>query len=109
MVRSLVYRLAPSALSCLVAATAAPVKHDITIADLAALRLVKGLAISADAQQIAYRVAGDIYVIDAAASNKPREIATGSSPAFSPDGRQLAYYGTGGAASQLFEADVRSG
>src|SRR5438046_1513258 len=107
MVRSLVYRLAPSALSCLVMASAAP-KHDVTIADLAALRLVNGLAISADAKQIAYRLAGDIYVIEAAAHKTPRKIGAGSSPSFSPDGNQLAYYGTSGTASQLFEAQLRS-
>jgi dipeptidyl aminopeptidase/acylaminoacyl peptidase len=67
-------------------------KHSVTLPDLQRLHYLASLAISPNGKQIAYSNGEEIYLVTVGSSNPPVLLATGMAPAWSPDGRRLAYY-----------------
>jgi Tol biopolymer transport system component len=82
----------------------------ITLSDLTGLTGVsaRGIQFSPDGDQLAYEDSKErLFLIAAKSGSKPRRIAEGSTPTWSPSGRLLAYYkGAGVGHRQLWVYDL---
>ncbi len=80
-----------------------------TWADLATLQSIAYLQVSPDGQQIAYVMAGQVWIGAARAGSSPKAIGKGNLPTWSDDGARIAFYSSQSGSQQLWVADVRSG
>lgn len=93
-------------------------KRQVTFGDLKSFRDAFGLQLSPDGQNLTYfigdgdedSVYGGIWIVSTQPGRKPRRVATGLLPLWSPDGEYLAYYSNDKATNlQLWVLKIATG
>jgi dipeptidyl aminopeptidase/acylaminoacyl peptidase len=92
----------------------APQRHLVTIDDLATLQDVDWVDLSADGLHLAYTVnrpytVSEIWVADAHPNARPRFLAKGAVPRWSPDGKRIAFFAENEGKTQIWVADPGTG
>lgn len=94
---------------CLGGAVLAEGANAPTWSDLTALRSITYLQLSPDGQEVAYVMAGQVWIGPARAGSEPKAIGKGNLPTWSADSGRVAFYSNQSGSQQLWLADTRSG
>ena len=78
-----------------------------TETDFARLQAIPYLQISPDGQQVAYVMAGQVWIGSVKPGIKPQAIGPGNLPTWSDDSGKLAFYSSQSGSQQLWVADAR--
>lgn len=89
---------------------AGSVTHRVTLDDLKEFNYADFLSLSPNGRVLAYTVHANpyIWIVATQPDSKPRKLAAGTFPQWSPDGKKLAYYSSKSGTSQLWAFDIAS-
>jgi dipeptidyl aminopeptidase/acylaminoacyl peptidase len=87
---------------------AGSVTHHVTFDDLKEFNYAEFLSLSPDGKMLSYTVHANpyIWIVATRPDSKPRKLAAGTFPQWSPDGKKLAYYSSKSGTSQLWVFDI---
>ncbi|MDB6087876.1 MAG: hypothetical protein JWN85_660 [Gammaproteobacteria bacterium] len=82
--------------------------HTVTLGDLQTLKRADDMELAPNGTELAFTVGGEIWQVSTRPGSKPRDVARGEHPQYSPDGKWLSFYRKESSKAQLWVLNLKT-